>query len=598
MKKKSRVKSAFTIPELLAVIVILSILVLISAATYNGISARIKKTALEEKIKYLEEKVYVYATDNDIEDTTTSVNNLLNLGYVNADHPENPEYQKVDNPLTGGFLDCMTFTIKKDLADYNITYDLDSSCNTVTTEEQQNSLKIHKYIKENDTYQEILDDDTWVNKPIYVLVDFKEANFNLLDNKITYQLGPTTEEKTPDIPGSSSKRIICDTINTDDPDTTCLNVYKASSSLLLNTKLTFKMNITYLNNITYENTTGLVSVKTKLKYDIEKPSLSYSTISSYTTGSVPVSLSASDGEGSGIAGYYFDDVDITSNDEFRSLNEFTAPKNGTYYAYALDKAGNRSDGVIIKINNIDTEGPSIKLDYERRNSWTMQDFHLNFGCDSDSKTGCQDEVIYSIYDTSNGYRVPIKENVVVKARNVSYTISVPNDKYINTIDLIFTIKDNLNNQVTKEVKGIKVLIDKVNPKATIKIDKTEDRGWIRLKGYWFTVTVYSENTPPSGIDSNRYGFSTSKTNLDELKNMSADESDKYFFSGQTYSYYLKKKQSRTFAARVVSKSGVAGYTGGQTNGKGCTNYLGYTIIGGLIGGFIGGFIGWALCAHK
>ena len=121
---------------------------------------------------------------------------------------------------------------------------------------------------------------------------------------------------------------------------------------------------------------------------------------------------------------------------------------------------------------------------------------------------------------------------------------------------------------------------------------------IRLKGYWFTVTVYSENTPPSGIDSNRYGFSTSKTNLDELKNMSADESDKYFFSGQTYSYYLKKKQSRTFAARVVSKSGVAGYTGGQTNGKGCTNYLGYTIIGGLIGGLIGGFIGWALCAHK
>ena len=236
MKKKSRVKSAFTIPELLVVIVILSILVLISAATYNGISTRTKKTALEEKIKYLEEKVYAYATDYDIEDTTTSVNNLLNLGYVNADHPENPEYQKIDNPLTGGFLDCMTFTIKKDLADYNITYDLDSSCNTVTTEEQQNSLKIHKYIKENNTYQEILDDDTWVNKPIYVLVDFKEANFNLLDNKITYQLGPISEEKTPDIPGSSSKRIICDTINTDEPDTTCLNVYKASSSLLLNTK--------------------------------------------------------------------------------------------------------------------------------------------------------------------------------------------------------------------------------------------------------------------------------------------------------------------------------------------------------------------------
>ena len=50
MKKKSRVKSAFTIPELLVVIVILSILVLISAATYNGISTRTKKTALEAKI--------------------------------------------------------------------------------------------------------------------------------------------------------------------------------------------------------------------------------------------------------------------------------------------------------------------------------------------------------------------------------------------------------------------------------------------------------------------------------------------------------------------------------------------------------------------
>ena len=51
-----KTKQGFTITELLAVIVILSILMLLATATYTGISKRIKEISLNQKISYYKEK--------------------------------------------------------------------------------------------------------------------------------------------------------------------------------------------------------------------------------------------------------------------------------------------------------------------------------------------------------------------------------------------------------------------------------------------------------------------------------------------------------------------------------------------------------------
>lgn len=597
MKSNYRGPKGFTIPELLAVLVILSVLVVISGLSYSTISKKVRENTLNEKMKYLQEKAYEYASDYSISNDIVTVNTLMELGYVSADHPENSLYQRIDNPVTGGYLDCVNFTIKQDLADYNITYDLEGSCDLALKEEHQRSIKIDKYIKQDNTFKAITE-DTWVNTPIYAFVNLQNAKFTLDDNKITYRLGSITEERTDTIPNSNSKRVVCSSMDVANPEVNCLNVIELSSALLINNTLTASMNINYLNDTTYETVKGLVEAKTKIKFDQEKPTLTYSAYNAYTKNSVPVKLNGSDGEGSGIAGYYFSKDDITSDNEFQALEEFSAPSNGTYYAYTIDKAGNRSDRMVININNIDNKVPNALISYEKRTNWTTNDFNITFGCQSDRQTGCQDEVTYSIYDTSRGKRVALKENETVGARQTTYTVSVADEAYIKTIDLVFTIKDNLGNATQKEVKGINVLIDKVHPRAEINIQASEDRGLIRLKGYNFKATVYASNTLPSGVNEARYGFSTSKTNPNELKNMSANESDKYFWNAKTYSYYLKKKESRTFAVRVVSNSGMVGYNAADTNGKGCTSYLGHILVGGLIGGFIGGVIGWAICAHK
>ena len=56
-------KKGFTIPELLAVIVILGILITISIGVYNGISKRLKENNLNTKIAYFKEKALEYASE-------------------------------------------------------------------------------------------------------------------------------------------------------------------------------------------------------------------------------------------------------------------------------------------------------------------------------------------------------------------------------------------------------------------------------------------------------------------------------------------------------------------------------------------------------
>ena len=48
--EKMKTKKGFTIPELLAVIVILGVLITIAIGSYNGISNRMKQKTLENKL--------------------------------------------------------------------------------------------------------------------------------------------------------------------------------------------------------------------------------------------------------------------------------------------------------------------------------------------------------------------------------------------------------------------------------------------------------------------------------------------------------------------------------------------------------------------
>ena len=141
-----RRKKGFTIPELLAVIVILGILSTIAISSYNGLSKSMKQKTLENKLEYYKEAAYEYASDAEIENDTVTIGYLAELGYIDLEHPEAIRNERIDNPVTGEYLDCRIFSISKNLDDYDIVDTGEDDCNLAETEHQQADVNAKAYI--------------------------------------------------------------------------------------------------------------------------------------------------------------------------------------------------------------------------------------------------------------------------------------------------------------------------------------------------------------------------------------------------------------------------------------------------------------------
>ena len=101
MKNK---KYGFTIPELLAVIGRIGILVTIATASYTTISNNMKQKTYDNKIDLIRTKALEYANDNGVDATLISVAKLISDGYLEIEN-DTEKNEKISNPL-GGYLDC------------------------------------------------------------------------------------------------------------------------------------------------------------------------------------------------------------------------------------------------------------------------------------------------------------------------------------------------------------------------------------------------------------------------------------------------------------------------------------------------------------
>ena len=597
----------FTIPELLAVIVILGILMTVAAASYSGISKKVKENSLTQKINYLQEKAYEYASDNNVSSATVSVAHLIELGYISAEHPENASMEKIDNPLTGEYLDCVTFDIEKDLDDYNVKTNLEGNCEVVLSEEREAKATITKYVKVNGSYQVVSD---WVGSNVYVMVKLDSSlnlsRYPLVNNQITYTVGGSSANKSG---------TYCSDISMND-SSNCNNIYEVSTDLIFNNKVTATLEFIDKEK---DNSTFKIIKETEVQIDKERPNLKVTFNPAYTKNSVPVSLVGEDGSGSGIYGYYFSKTDLPSNASFNDFMRYNgsngkynyetyANGNGTYYAYAIDNTGNISAREVITINNIDTSGPQSFASYNPNKGWTHDaSLTISFGCQTDSQTGCADKVTYSVYDTSNGYDSPIVKNKTVNARTVSYTFKVDEGKNMLSAKVVVTVYDNLGNSVTKTYAGIPIKIDRVNPVINIDVDKHRDSSWFGIKtngyDYYLQVDVLNESYIISGVQA---GFYVTNESVTTFENDPVNPKwDTLFGTNRYLSFYVKKGNETHFVARAKSGAGLTHYKSGVATGKGCTNYAGAAAAGGSLGalggltfvaGVIGGPLGWIAAA--
>ena len=584
----------FTIPELLAVIVILGILMTVAIASYNGISKKVKENNFTQKINYLQEKAYEYASDNNVKSATISVAHLIELGYIAADYPENADMEKVDNPVNGEYLDCVTFDIEKDMDDYKVKTNLEGNCEVVLSEEREAKVTMSKYVKVNGAYQPVSD---WVGQNVYVMVKLDSslnlAKYPLVNNQITYTVGGSSYNKSG---------TYCTDIAMND-SSNCNNIYEVSTDLIYNNKVTATLEFIDSEK---ENNTFKIIKEAEVRIDKEKPNLKVTFNTAYTGDSVPVSLVGEDGGGSGIYGYYLSKNPLPNDatkDYFTRINgsdgkynyETHVNENATYYAYTIDNTGNISDRETMVINNIDTSGPEPFAIYDSNKPWTNDEtLTVDFGCQKDTKndqTGCADKVTYSVYDISNGYESPIVKDVTVNARSVSYTFKVDIGKNMRTARIVFTIWDNLGHS-TNHTYDIPVKIDRVTPDIAIDIDKSRDSGWFGFVtygyNYYFTLDIKNSDKIISGIK--KAGFWQTNTKVEEFEK---DPYNPYWdsvFGNSTYwSTYVSKGSEIRFAGRAVTGAGTPRFATAVATGKGCTDYVGSAVAGGAVGAGVAGF---------
>ena len=358
----------FSIPELLAVIVIMGILVTIVTTSYNGISKSIKEKALANKIALIKTKALDYAEGNNINNETISVAKLIMEGYLEAER-ETDKNEKISNPL-GGYLDCYNINIKRDLDDYEVLVIDSTNCDLADTDIASSKIKIYAYEIENGNtinYPDIGSnkDIKWTVKDVYLFLDPRTLP-SVSDVKITWGTNPGV--KTGNLTYSATN------------DERYVNIYKVSTVLVYNSSINVQIEaggIQYKQNV-------------HVRIDKEAPSLNVDTSAKYETGSKRITFNGSDGSGSGIAEYGYALMEnktdtpvfnITSKDNFKDVSI-----NKTYYAYAKDNVGNISNAVEVNVTSIDNNKPVCKEPVD--NPGWSRSYTYTYGCYNDIGTGC------------------------------------------------------------------------------------------------------------------------------------------------------------------------------------------------------------------
>lgn len=525
-------KKGFTIPELLATVAIIGVLATIAVASYSNISKSIKERTYESKIKLIETKASEFASDNNITNATISVARLINDGYLDIENDvgsdlTNIKNERINDPR-GGYLDCYNILISRNIDDYTVKVNPSTDCTLADNDNLNASVKIYAFasnsasvvnsnyrLPDNNTNVNALykalgsnNDTTWTNaSDVYLYVDlnaFKDKITNANVVKVTWNNNGVESASTNAITYSVTD------------DTNYANVYKVSTSVLLNTKITAKIVIDDLN----------IEQKIAVKIDREKPTLKYDLSSEYVKASAQkdLRLIGDDSNGSGIVAYSLQ-KDTNGTPSFSAADSSGAANiqisgNGKYYAYTKDAVGNISDVKVIEVNSFDEDIPFCKEPVDRNANEWAHDFTYTYGCSGDNTTGCKTED---------------------KTETINY------DTYKKTIT--WNIEDNVGNTFTCVKKDLQVNVDNTAPTCNIEVVGTKGKNnWYTSKKVTLVLKANDNFMNEGSIAAT--GLSTNASpdyNGVSQVDLTSDT------DGVTYYGYVKDKAGNTGTCQVTVK---------------------------------------------
>lgn len=358
-------KEGFTLVELLGTIVILIVVVLIAVGGYGKVRESVKRKSYENLVSYVEMKACDYA--NDTGNLITNIDELVKNGYIEADN----EKGEVISPIDGKVMNCYIVSVNKEEGSCYGKISEEEECDIENIKIKNQDLGIHIYkTKDNITKGERIEENTWSNENVileaYVGEKIKASEIK----KIIWSSNTEREEK--EINGDFENK----------------NSHIVKAEQIINTS--YKVTIEMIDETKYET-------EVKIKIDKQRPIIQEVYIekeNEYTSNDKEITITATDGNGSGIKGYYVGENKKCKEVEYeeKESNRYeTRKEEGTYYICVKDKAGNVSEEEStrkIEVKYVDKNPPEIKV---KKNPLTLGNGEYAFKENVEVKWGNQGE---------------------------------------------------------------------------------------------------------------------------------------------------------------------------------------------------------------
>ena len=426
-------KKGFTLIELIAVLVVLSILITSSVAVFINIRNSVLRKEKNNLITYLETKAIEYANETNV--TAVSVEDLIKIGLIKPD-----DETDIYDPVTRESMNCYIIDLVWEDGEYKAKFGSNVGKNGTTCNEytRRKNLVICQVVGNNCND---IKNEQWFKDDITIGLKF--VNGKRIIKESGYEISWKSNT------GISS---IEDTIKTN---------------------VDLIANINYTAKVIKDNEVSEASQIVNI--DKEAPIINEIKYNTNWSKSKEIEIIASDGLGSGVGGY----VIVLENEKcsgYNTNNKITIKSNGNYKVCIRDKAGNETEKVI-KVSTIDTkpENPIISAsDGQVSGSYHDKDYTLSW---KSTNQGSQNLIYY--YGTnpsklsSTGISMTAKKTqygiyVYVKACTVNnacsgiskYMINLDDEAPVITLtstDLTYkTIRENytLSAKITDSKSGI------------------------------------------------------------------------------------------------------------------------------------------------
>lgn len=457
-------KKGFTLIELIAVLVVLSILITSSVAVFINIRNSVLRKEKNNLITYLETKAIEYANETNV--TAVSVEDLIKIGLIKPD-----DETDIYDPVTRESMNCYIIDLVWEDGEYKAKFGSNVGKNGTTCNE-------------------------YTRRKNLVICQVAGNNCNDIKNEQWFK-----DDITIGLKFVNGKRIIKES---------GYEISWKSNTGISSTEDTIKTNVDLIANINYTakviKDNEVSEASQIVNIDKEAPIINEIKYNTHWSKSKEIEIIASDGLGSGVGGY----VIVLENEKcsgYNTNNKITIKSNGNYKVCIRDKAGNETEKVI-KVSTIDTkpENPIISAsDGIASGNFHSKDYILSW---KSTYNGTQDLVYYYGTDktkmTNKGTSVGAKKeqyNVIMYVKACT--------RESNLCSGISSYKINVDTKPTNPVISASdgIASGKYHSKNYTLTWKSTNKGSQKLTYYYgFNSSKLTSTGTSLNVDMSRYGI--------------------------------------------------------------------------------------------